>query len=234
MAELLVSVRSAAEAVAALAGGAHLIDVKEPQRGPLGRAADAVRVDVVRTVARRRPVSAALGELLEGAVPPGLAGLSYVKWGLAGCQGVNWRERLAEVAAMLAATEPGCQAVAAAYADWQRAQAPPPSEVAAFARARHWPVLLLDTFAKDGTTLLDWLPLKELAALHEECRGGGIRVALAGSLGLPQIDQLRGLAPDWFAVRGAACRDGQRGGCIDAERVRRLVELLGVVAAALE
>ena len=35
---LLVSVRSGAEAEAALAGGADLIDVKEPTRGALGRA----------------------------------------------------------------------------------------------------------------------------------------------------------------------------------------------------
>ena len=35
---LLVSVRSAAEAEEALAGGAALIDVKEPANGPLGKA----------------------------------------------------------------------------------------------------------------------------------------------------------------------------------------------------
>ena len=38
MAGLLVSVRSADEARTALAGGATVIDVKEPERGPLGRA----------------------------------------------------------------------------------------------------------------------------------------------------------------------------------------------------
>ena len=63
MTRLLVSVRSAAEAEAALRGGADVIDVKEPGRGPLGRADDAVIADVVRLVAGRRPVSAALGEL---------------------------------------------------------------------------------------------------------------------------------------------------------------------------
>ena len=36
--QLLVSVRSPAEALAALEGGAALIDVKEPARGSLGRA----------------------------------------------------------------------------------------------------------------------------------------------------------------------------------------------------
>ena len=45
---LLVSVRDAVEAEAALAGGAHLIDVKEPARGALGRADDATIAAVVR------------------------------------------------------------------------------------------------------------------------------------------------------------------------------------------
>ena len=39
MSGLLVSVRNVEEALAALEGGASLIDVKEPSRGPLGRAA---------------------------------------------------------------------------------------------------------------------------------------------------------------------------------------------------
>ena len=39
---LLVSVRDAAEAGNAVAGGAALIDVKEPARGALGRADDAI------------------------------------------------------------------------------------------------------------------------------------------------------------------------------------------------
>src|SRR5947209_8028398 len=43
---LLVSVRSAAEARAALDGGAALIDIKEPARGPLGRADDGVMAEV--------------------------------------------------------------------------------------------------------------------------------------------------------------------------------------------
>src|SRR5262245_13850027 len=62
---LLVSVRSAAEAHAALAGGADLIDVKEPSRGPLGRADDSVISAVLVAVHGRRPVSAAMGELAD-------------------------------------------------------------------------------------------------------------------------------------------------------------------------
>src|SRR4051812_283713 len=99
MAGLLVSVRSPAEAEAALAGGAAIIDVKEPDNGALGRAASEVLAGVLAVVAGRRPVSAALGELLEpeGDLPAELARLAYVKWGLAGCGGLEadaWQDRL--------------------------------------------------------------------------------------------------------------------------------------------
>ena len=126
---LLVSVRSAAEARAALHGGAALIDVKEPDHGPLGRASDETIVEVVAAVAGRCPVSAALGELCDDpgtAVP---AGLAFVKWGLARC-GAGWRDDLAGRHAG------GARVVAVAYADWQCARAPAVDEVSAFAAER--------------------------------------------------------------------------------------------------
>jgi uncharacterized protein (UPF0264 family) len=221
--DLLVSVRSAAEAGEALAGGAGLIDVKEPDRGSLGRADAETVAAVLRVVAGRRPVSAALGELPEKVRVP--FSLAYAKWGLAGCGGrPDWPGELRRAAELL---PPGCLPVAVAYADWQRAAAPPPAEVCAFACAWRWGAFLVDTWGKDGTTLLDWLSPGQLAEMRERCRTAGVPVALAGSLGVEQIRQLWSLRPDWFAVRGAACRDGRRTLAIDAGRVRRLVDLLG-------
>src|SRR5947209_83593 len=117
---LLVSVRSAAEASAARRGGAALIDVKEPRHGALGRAAAAVVADVVATVAGRLPVSAALGELPEGGpLPDALAGLAFVKWGLAGAAALpDWQTQLGRRAEQVQAVAPGCTVVAVAYADW--------------------------------------------------------------------------------------------------------------------
>src|SRR5262245_40260453 len=66
---LLVSVRSVEEAEAALAGGAGLIDVKEPNNGALGFAGVEVIAAVLRMVAAQRPVSAALGELSDSSFP---------------------------------------------------------------------------------------------------------------------------------------------------------------------
>src|SRR5262245_24051196 len=117
MAQLLVSVRSASEAETALAGGAALIDVKEPARGPLGRATEAVLADVLRSVGDRRPVSAALGELL-GAwgsadeLPDAVHDLAFVKWGLAGYGAHDpalWRIDLGAQAALLQRVAPPCR-----------------------------------------------------------------------------------------------------------------------------
>jgi uncharacterized protein (UPF0264 family) len=226
-ASLLVSVRSAVEAIAALAGGAAVIDVKEPDHGPLGRASDDVIAEVVAVVDGRRPVSAALGELLDDRGDPLPRGLAFVKWGLAGAgTGTSWRTTLE------ARRGRGPEVVAVAYADWQCARAPSIDRVLAFLAPRPGSVLLLDTCCKDAATrsgkrptLLDWLPIADVEALCAECRAAGLRVALAGSLGLADIRELAHVRPDWFAVRGAVC-DGGRGGSVVTARVRELAQLI--------
>ncbi|MBI3863420.1 MAG: hypothetical protein HY290_16135, partial [Planctomycetia bacterium] len=89
--QLLVSVRSAAEAAAAIAGGCDVLDVKEPSRGPLGMAdvsTIAAIIDAARAAQPSAPVSVALGEAADWAPdrqPPQLpAGIAYLKLGTAG------------------------------------------------------------------------------------------------------------------------------------------------------
>lgn len=232
MTHLLVSVRSAAEAEMALSGGADLIDVKEPAQGSLGQASEAAIAAVCTRVNGRRPVSAALGEWLEGqsrAVP---AGVAFVKWGLAGClRRPGWKGALAETFDQVRRTNPHCSPVAVSYADWELARAPDPEEVCQFACDQACGAFLIDTWSKDGRTLLDWLTCREIDRLCRRCRAAGVRVALAGSLGDEQIGRLRSIEPDWFAVRGAVCRDQLRTSVIDSNRVRALVDLLSVQAS---
>jgi hypothetical protein len=221
-----VSVRDAAEAAEALAGGADLLDVKEPARGPLGRADDATAAAVVRVAGGAVPVSAALGELPAVPDPPAVAGPAFAKWGLAGWGSrPDWPERWRDHRDALVVACPGCRAVAVAYADAERVGAPPVEDVARFAAGERAGAFLIDTAVKDGTTLLDWLTLPALARLVKTCRAAGVPVALAGSLGPREIGRLRELAPDWFAVRGAACGGG-RTGKVEVGRVRSLATLL--------
>src|SRR5437764_14584053 len=89
MAGLLVSVRSADEARAAVLGGASVVDVKEPDRGPLGRSAVETWRAVREAVPASIPMSVALGELRDwgGREEPGASawdGIAYRKLGGAG------------------------------------------------------------------------------------------------------------------------------------------------------
>jgi uncharacterized protein (UPF0264 family) len=232
MTRLLVSVRSATEAAAALRGGAAVIDVKEPTRGSLGRADDAVIAEVVRTVAGARPVSAALGEFVDAFaddLPSCKSCLTYLKWGLSryedGKEGA-WQDALSIIIRRLAGRQPNPRVVVVAYADWRRARAPAPKDVCSFAVTHAAGAFLLDTWEKDRSTLLDWLPLPEVQHLAENCRAAGVPIALAGSLGPAEMQLLGPLGPAWFAVRGAVCAGRQREAAVDEEKVRQLTALL--------
>lgn len=60
--QLLVSVRDSSEALAAVRGGADIIDVKDPSSGPLGFAGVSIIESILNVVHDQCPVSAALGE----------------------------------------------------------------------------------------------------------------------------------------------------------------------------
>ena len=231
MTRLLVSVRNATEALTALDGGAGWIDVKEPARGALGAADAATIAGVVRAVADRYPVSAALGEL--DSHTPEIArqipcGVSLIKVGLAGCgRRSDWRDAWADVAATLPT---GVALAAVVYADWQAAAAPCPAEVLAAAISIGCTTLLIDTFEKRGPALLDCWTAGDIVEFTTKVRRAGLRLAVAGSLTLHSIDRVLPLMPDLVAVRGAACRAG-RGGEVEATKVRELADAIARRAA---
>jgi uncharacterized protein (UPF0264 family) len=152
---LLVSVRTAPEARAAVAGGAAIIDVKEPAAGPLGAASTARAVAVGHAIAGRRPWTLACGELADGpraaararrvvagcgndVPPPGAA--------KAGPAGLDLRRWARVFAAFQAEVPPSLEPIAVAYADWRRAAAPEPGRIIAAAAGVGCRTLLIDTF----------------------------------------------------------------------------------------
>jgi uncharacterized protein (UPF0264 family) len=214
------------EAQAAVAGGAAIIDVKEPSQGPLGRAPCAAWSAVRDVVPEPIPVSVALGELNEwcGGEPPMVPaaawrGIVFCKLGLAHAPS-NWRNAWRALRGRLhESTFPSPAWVAVVYIDWQPARAPDPDgvigEAAEIDECRG---VLFDTWDKTRRSLLDatWKPrIARVQAL-------GRFVALAGSLDTEAIVQLAALQPDIFAVRGAACRGGDRHASIEPNRVARL------------
>jgi uncharacterized protein (UPF0264 family) len=233
MTRLLISVRDAAEARTALAGGADIIDVKEPRRGALGAADPQVLCAVRAAVDGRAPLSAALGELNDApeftnacskaerddASP--LAGFQHAKLGLAGCAELpGWAERWQ---AALVRLPQSVEAVAVAYADWRRAASPAPGDVLRTGAELRCTGLLMDTFDKRSGDVFRWLATEELAALVKAAHAAGMFVAVGGSLTLATAPRAIAAGADIVAVRGAVCRGG-RGGDVDAQRVRALAE----------
>ena len=241
--ELLVSVRDPSEALAALDGGADVIDVKDPDRGPLGRADWSVISQVVRTVTAARPstfVSAALGDVLDWTPDtPGpdrnFRSPTLFKIGLAGVRDVApvapwtdaWQELLTQVEGLLPPQPSGPpDRAAVAYADFELCGAPSPAEVLRAAHDTGCPVLLLDTWRKDGSSLLDWISGHALHELRFHSEQYGIRLALAGQITDRIVDQVLDFNPDIVAVRGAVCESGDRRSTVSAELVRRFAKRL--------
>jgi hypothetical protein len=231
--QLLVSVRSEEEVADALAGGADIIDAKEPARGSLGPVTAAVLRRIAVRVPEPVPLSVALGDLTApdavraavaaaGAVAPVRTAPVYLKLGFARERSSARVSGLLESARAAAGGTPiaRCLLVAVAYADAEAAGSPPPEDMLRSAIAAGADALLLDTCVKDGRTLLDHAPLARLAALSVAARAAGLLFAVAGSLDLASIERVADLA-DVVGVRGAACLGG-REGRVDAARVGEL------------
>jgi hypothetical protein len=232
---LLVSVVSAEEAQRALAGGADIIDVKDPSEGALGAPAPGVLSEVVRVVGTSAPVSVALGDLPDlphtaalAARGAALSGATYVKAGLRGVHDLD--RAVAMMSAIVDAVGVGggrVSVIAAAYADAAALDPPAlaPGCLPALVERTGIAGALVDTFAKDGRGLYSWLSESELADLIERTRRAGAIFGVAGQL---RLGELRRVDADVIGVRSAVCRGGERTSGLRAELVAAAVaELRG-------
>jgi uncharacterized protein (UPF0264 family)/ribosome-associated protein YbcJ (S4-like RNA binding protein) len=231
--QLLVSVRTPQEALDALAGGAGIIDIKEPANGPLGMAPLLEQYQIAATVRASSPVplSAALGELADWqsqpmpSLPPHL---QFAKLGLAGmAREPHWRAIWKQVRAEFDVLRGRpLDWVAVAYADAERVAAPSLKDVLQAAIEEGCKVFLIDTCEKGGPGLVDLIPLPQLRDLIELAHFHQLPVALAGQIRAADLASLLPLGPDIIAVRGAACVAGDRGSAIQADAVATLVSAL--------
>jgi uncharacterized protein (UPF0264 family) len=114
--------------------------------------------------------------------------------------------------------------VPVAYADHANARTPSPEAVFEAAAAAGAGAFLIDTYSKDGRTLLDWVALDRLRPLAAKARSAGFLFSVAGSLDADALERVGGLA-DVVGVRGAVCRGGRKGS-VDAALVRGLRDRL--------
>jgi dihydroneopterin aldolase len=211
MTRFLASVRDEAEAEAALASGADIIDLKDPARGALGALTPEGIASCVTAIAGRAELSATVGDLpmvpdtIRSAVLATAAtGVDYVKLGLfpggdpCGCL------------SLLAEEVPGLRLILVVFAD-----APPSFDAIAAASRIGASGVMLDTARKDGSSLLDHLTLDRLGNFVAAAHAEGLLAGLAGSLKAIHVPELLRLKPDLLGFRGALCRNGARGAALD-------------------
>jgi (5-formylfuran-3-yl)methyl phosphate synthase len=228
---LLVSARDRAEALAAADAGVDLIDLKAPAAGALGALPLATVRDIVvalRAAGHRQPVSATIGDLpaddadladvAARVAAMAATGVSLVKVGVT--PGPQAAARLQALAACPAAVVP------VFIADDGL-----PAGLAARAAAAGLRLLMADTQAKTGGSLLQRRPADELAAFVAQARAAGAAVGLAGALRLDDLPALRRLGPDFAGFRSAVCA-GDRAGALDPARLATLVAAMRAGQAA--
>jgi (5-formylfuran-3-yl)methyl phosphate synthase len=224
MTRLMVSVRTVAEARGALAAGAALIDAKEPRNGALGALpATAIRA-IVAAIDGLALTSAVTGDhdefdaVLASARAVAASGVSLVKIGLDGPL-----MEAAPIAALGAALARQSRCIAVLFADGHcRLDLVGQLARAGFAGA------MIDTRAKGGKRLGDFLDRDALAGFVAACRRNGMLSGLAGSLHPRDIDELAPIGANYLGFRGGLCLGGDRRQPLDmalvAEAARSLAD----------
>jgi FolB domain-containing protein len=221
---MLASVTNLAEAEAVWAGGADIIDLKDPAKGALGALDVAIVADIVRAFAKRRTISAAAGDafaspaaVVDAVATMASTGVDYVKIGFSSDQdGAHCIEALAPLTNSV-------KLVGVLFADREA----DPTLVGLMARQGFFGAML-DTATKGSGRLLDYLDVATLAQFVDLCRVNNLMSGLAGSLEAPDVPRLLPLVPNYLGFRGALCHGRSREASIDPTSVRMIRDLIPI------
>jgi dihydroneopterin aldolase len=212
----LASVRSTGEVALALAGGADIIDAKEPSSGALGAVAPATLRGIVGEVAGRCAVSATIGDLglapenvLPAVEATAACGADIIKIGLFPGELQPTLDALRGVARR------GVRLVAVAFAD----RRPDLEQLVQSCAECGFFGIMIDTANKRAGPLTSHLGIAEVGAFVALARRRGLVSGLAGSLGLNDVPALARLRPDYLGFRSALTVGG-RDGDLALEAVR--------------
>jgi uncharacterized protein (UPF0264 family) len=235
MLKLLVSPIDQQEAKEAIAGGANIVDVKNPNEGPLGANFPWVIKSIRAITPSNVEVSCTLGDLpnLPGSVAlaalgAASLGVNYVKASLYGVRTVkDGVYMMKNVVRAVKEFDPLVKVVAAGFADAKRVYSLNPRLIPKVAFESNCDVAMLDTAVKDGKSLFDNLSSDQLKDFVYQTHMYGLEVALAGSIKKTELKKLNFLGVDIVGVRSAACTNCDRlKGRITKANVEELVETI--------
>jgi uncharacterized protein (UPF0264 family) len=233
--KLLVSCATEAEASAAIAGGADIVDVKNPREGALGASFPWTIRHVREAAPRNVLVSCTLGDLPNfpgsvslAALGAATTGVDYVKVGIGEVKTRDDAVHLLRSAVRAAKDyNPTVKVVAAGYADAEKTGSLNPLLISRVADEAGADVAMLDTSVKNGDNLFTFLAKPQVKRIVDDAHDRELQVALAGSLRKEHLPDVFALKADIVGLRGAACTNGDRlKGEVTREAVQELVAVV--------
>lgn len=240
LAPLLISVRDQTEAALVSQFPFEVLDLKEPNNGPLGACDPAVWHYCVESTpltgfaigsdkasccepSSGRAWSVAMGERANAVqlarhVP---AKVRFAKAGPSGLPDtpslIGMWDRLLEQLAE------GIELVAVAYADWRVADSLQPEQILGAAASIGLKTILIDTFDKKAGGVFELLGQQRIESIVQTATSQGCEVVLAGGITFSDATRAFLLGCRRIGLRGALCR-GPRNGEIDPQSVGRWCE----------
>ena len=233
--KLLISPVDEKEAEEAIAGGANIIDVKNPKEGALGANFPWIIKRIRQITPTNIEVSCTLcdvpnlpGATSLAALGAATTGVDYIK---AGLYGLKTKEEavylMQSVTKAVRDYNPSIKVVATGYADARRVGSVNPMLIPDIAHEAEADIAMIDTAIKDGKNLFAFLTINQLRNFVNAAHDHGLEAALAGSLRKEDLPAVYALGADVVGLRGAACTHGDRvDGRITRETVRELVEIV--------
>ena len=221
------------EALEAIAGGADIIDVKNPEEGALGASFPWVINRIKKKAPANIEVSCAIGDVPNlpcavslTALGAATTGVDYIKVGLFGVKTKDEAIYLMQkVTKAVKEYNSRIKVVVTGYADAEKIGSVDPlfaPEIAYVAKAD---VAMIDTAVKDGANLFTFLTINQLRSFVSISHAYGLKAALAGSLSKKDLSRIYASGADIVGFRGAVCSNGDRAtGQIIREKVMALVE----------
>jgi uncharacterized protein (UPF0264 family) len=232
---LSVGVRGKTEAIAAVEGGAHIVDVEYPAAA-LGTPYPLNILAVREAVPASIPVATNIGgeqpgrsTACQAALGVALAGADIVKLGLAKMPLGEAKEFGPALVRTVKKWFAAKKCVPVLFADERLARwyIDPIKEGPDLADHMRADGLLVDTYDKGiGMGLLDYYKLRDIEEFVAKCHERGLAAWVGGSISKAELPGLWETGVDAVCVRGAACEPGTgpgRFGQVSATLVRELV-----------
>ena len=205
MSKLLASINSLEEAAIVLNVGVDIIDLKQPSQGALGALSIEEVKHIVEFVAKRKPVSATVGDLpmlpdlvFDAVQNMAATGVDFVKIGF-----FPNGDSLATIQRLALLNQH--RLIAVLFAD-----ALPDFAILTALKAAGFAGVMMDTMDKSRGSLLSVIDEARLTEFVGLCKEKGLLCGLAGSLRLSDIATLLPYSADYLGFRGALCQQHQR------------------------